>query len=124
MYNLQLRPEPLELCHSARRYRSMVFFAAFGVLCLATILLARGSVVGRGSAVLQAVGGLVAGRRRKLETRLGGAVEPEAHRASWSNRDAQNGEDRLGPAERIRCLWVARECAAVGFEEWRMVSGE
>ncbi len=39
MYNLQFRPERLELCHSARRYRSMVFFAAFGVICLAPILL-------------------------------------------------------------------------------------
>ena len=39
MYNLQFRPERLELCHSARRYKSMVFFAAFGVICLAPILL-------------------------------------------------------------------------------------
>ncbi len=34
-------------------------------------------MVGRGSAVLRVERGLVVGRRRKLETRLGRAVEPE-----------------------------------------------
>ncbi len=49
-------------------------------------------------------GGFVAGRRRKLETRQGQAVEPEPHRP----------EDGPLPAERIRRSWEAVKCAAMG----------
>ncbi len=66
-------------------------------------------------------GGLVAGRRRKLETRQGQAVEPEPHRS----------EDGPLPAERIRRSWEAVKCAAMGpvvgrgevaSGEWRVTS--
>ena len=49
-------------------------------------------------------GGLIAGRRRKLETRQGQAVELEPHRS----------EDRPLHAERIRRSWEATKCAAMG----------
>ena len=54
------------------------------------------------------------GRGLKLETRPGQAVEPELHRSSRSNRDAQNAEDGPLPAERIRRSWEATKCAAMG----------
>src|SRR5258708_256846 len=51
-------------------------------------------------------GDLVAGRRRKLETRQGPGrdVESEPHRS----------EDGPLPAERIRRSWEATKCAAMG----------
>jgi len=51
-------------------------------------------------------------RGLKLETGRGQAVEPEPHRS----------EDRPVHAERIRRLWEATKCAAMGFEE--VASGE
>src|SRR5713101_3231609 len=50
----------------------------------------------------------------KLETGRGQAVEPEPHRSSRSNGDAQNAEDGPLHAERIRRSWEAGECAAMG----------
>ncbi len=50
----------------------------------------------------------------KLETGRGQAVEPARHRSSRSNRDAENAEDRPLHAERIRRLWEATKCAAMG----------
>ncbi len=55
--------------------------------------LAKGSVVGRGSAVLRVEGGLVVGWRRKLETRLGRAVvvEPGLREVASGEREEKAG---------------------------------
>jgi hypothetical protein len=63
--------------------------------------------------------------------RAGGWVGLVGH-AEWPARSrssdrVQTSSDRPGPVERIRCLWVARECAAMGLEEvasaeWRVTS--
>src|SRR2546426_1148449 len=71
----------------------------------------------RGELRVRVERGLVAGRRRKLETRLGRAEEPEPH----------GSQDRPLHAERIRRSWEAVDCAAVRLEEvasggWRVTS--
>jgi hypothetical protein len=60
---------------------------------------------------MQVEGGLVAGRRRKLEKRQGRAVAPEPHR---SPDGVGTSSDRPLPGERIRRSWEATKCTAMG----------
>jgi hypothetical protein len=55
---------------------------------------------------------------------LGLVVEFEPHRPPRWDRGGQNAEDRLIHAERIRRLWEAGECAAMGAEFGEVASGE